>query len=57
MQILEGSRIRSKEHRIGAAAGLSRVDGICGALKAGLLTVLVTTGETAGWILERLKLS
>lgn len=49
--------IKAKEHRIGVAAGLSKVDCICGALKAGLLTVLVTTEETAGWVLERLNIS
>lgn len=47
--------IRAKEHRIGVAMGLSKVECICGALRAGLLTALITTEETAGWVLDRMK--
>lgn len=49
--------IKAKEHRIGVAMGLSKVECICGALRAGLLNVLITTEETAGWVMERMKLS
>lgn len=49
--------IRNKKHRIGVAAGFSKVDCICGALKAGLLTTLVITEETAGWVLEKIQQS
>lgn len=48
-------QIKAKRHRIGVAAGYSKVDCICASLKGGLLTALVTTEETAEWVLSKLS--
>lgn len=48
-------KIREKEQRIGVAAGQSKVECICAAIKGRIINVLVTDDETAGRVLERLR--
>lgn len=47
--------IKQKEYRIGVAIGQSKVDSICGALRGGLVNVLITNEFTAKLVLNRLE--
>ena len=47
--------IKDMEYRIGVAVGQSKVECICGALRGGIVNVLVTNEQTAGWVMDRLK--
>ena len=46
--------IKAKKYRIGVAQGFSKVDSLCGALRGGIINVLVTNEETAERILSTL---
>ena len=47
--------IKAKQYRIGVAQGFSKVDSLCGALRGGIINVLVTNEETAERILQTLE--
>ena len=46
--------IKNKKYRIGVAQGFSKADSLCGALRGGIINVLVTNEETAERILSNL---
>ena len=46
--------IKKKKYRIGVGQGFSKVDSLCGALRGGIINVLVTNEETAECMLDRL---
>ena len=46
--------LKKKKKRIGVAAGQSKVECICGAIRGNIINILITDEETAGKVLERL---
>ena len=46
--------IKKKKYRIGVAQGFSKADSLCGALRGGIINVLVTNEETAERMLNRM---
>ena len=47
--------IKSKPYRIGVAQGISKVESLCGALRGGIINVLITNEETAERMLKNLN--
>ena len=47
--------IRKKKYKICVAQGFSKADSLCGALRGGIINVLVTNEETAEYVLTRLE--
>lgn len=46
--------LKKKKRRIGVATGQSKVECICGAIRGGIINILITDEETAGNVIERL---
>ncbi|MCL2563041.1 MAG: sugar-binding transcriptional regulator [Oscillospiraceae bacterium] len=51
---LPPEELRRKEHRIAVAIGMSKVRSICGALRGGYATELITNEDTAAAVMRRL---